>query len=153
MEKSLNFLFQYHFNVHFLKRKINLHRYNMCKLFFTTLFVFVGMTSFKAQTTVDKPIFKIQSLGSKYSEAQMKSALLGAEWCGLINPTENYTLTFDDGSIVEMLSEQNLISNSIQVDPSCVREANFKETATYGISPNGYVLRMMSKNASVKSIN
>jgi len=125
----------------------------MSKLFFTTLFVFVGMTSFKAQTTVDKPIFKIQSLGTKYSESQMKTALLGAEWCGLINPTENYTLIFDDGSVVEMLSGANLISNSIQIDPSCVREADFKETATYGISPNGYILRMLSKSASVKSIN
>lgn len=125
----------------------------MCKLFFTTLFVFVGMTSFKAQTTVDKPIFNIKSLGSKYSEDQMKSALLGAEWCGLINPMENYTLTFDDGSVVEMLSQKNLVSNSIQLDPTCVREADFKEAAVYGISPNGYILRMMSKSASVKSIN
>lgn len=125
----------------------------MCKLFFTTLFVFVGMTSFKAQTTVDKPVFNIKSLGTKYSEVQMKSALLGAEWCGLINPTENYILTFDDGSVVEMLSQKNLVSNSVQLDPSCVREADFKESAVYGISPNGYILRMMSKSASVKSIN
>jgi hypothetical protein len=125
----------------------------MNKSLFTIAMLFVGITYSLAQSTVDKPIFKIHSLGKKYSEAQMKSALLGAEWCGLINPTENYTLTFDDGSIVEMLSEQNLILNSIQIDPSCFREADFNETAIYGISPNGYILRMMSTNPSIKSKN
>lgn len=125
----------------------------MNKIILAITLLFIGITTSYSQSTQNVVVFKIITLGNQYNESVLKEAMLNADWCGMINPDNEYTLTFDDGSVVEMLSEKNLKKNMIQIDPSCVREVDFKETATYGISPNGYILRMMSKSASVKSIN
>lgn len=98
----------------------------------------------------NKPVFKIISIGSQYSASQLETAMLNADWCGMINPETNYIIKFEDGSKLEMLSQKNLLQEEIEIDNSCVRSTDEEETATYKIAENGYIIRLVSKNTHGK---
>lgn len=123
----------------------------MTKLLLTVAILFVGMASSLAQSTENITVFKIKSLGNQYTESALKEAMLNADWCGMINPDNGYTLIFEDGAKVELLSAKDLIDQQINIDGSCVRGLDTDENATYKIASNGYIIRLVSKNNSLKT--
>lgn len=61
-------------------------------------------------------------------------------------------MVFDDGSKVEVEHYSQLRSKNIYVDENCVRELDSIDKAEYSISPEGYVIRFLSKKPT-KSTN
>lgn len=112
-----------------------------------TLFVL----SFNSLGQVQNPkVFNVKSVGSQYSMDEIETAMLKADWCGMINPNSSYEINFEDGSLVEMLSKNILDAKNIVVDFECVRSADETDKATYKIAENGYIIRLVSKDTNSK---
>lgn len=60
-------------------------------------------------------------------------------------------MVFDDGSKVKVGHYSQLRSEQIYVDENCVRAADATENAQYSISPEGYVIRFLSKKPTKSS--
>ena len=95
-----------------------------------------------AQFSFGQKIFSVEEVGSKYTQNQILYALEDANWCGYVNPTESYLIKFDDGSTVRISSFQEIDTEGVSFDSSCVREKNIQErdTTVWSISSNN-VLR------------
>lgn len=107
--------------------------------------------SFNSLGQVQNPkVFNVKSVGSQYSMDEIETAMLKADWCGMINPNSSYEINFEDGSLVEMLSKNILDAKNIVVDFECVRSADETDKATYKIAENGYIIRLVSKDTNSK---
>jgi hypothetical protein len=97
------------------------------------------------------PVF-IQK-GTKYTESQIINAFSIADFCGYINPTVDYTLNFDDGTIVQLYSEKTRLLKSIPTDKTCVRSEDvFEDTSVWSIN-SGVLIRNIKSGSLVKTIS
>jgi hypothetical protein len=104
-----------------------------------------------AQEVHQKGVFNILEIGSKYSSELLINSLTNADWCGMVNPKESYIMVFDDGSKVKVGHYNQLKSDQIYIDENCVRETDVIDNAQYSISPEGYVIRFLSKKPTKSS--
>lgn len=114
------------------------------KIFTTLLFVLTLGVSFAQQNT-----FQITQKGSAYSEQELKDAMNSANWCGYYYEDQRHLLNFDDGSVVELLSYRELISNKSMIDPSCVEGYQSEDKATY-ILKDGAIVRTAMKPLKIR---
>lgn len=92
--------------------------------------------------------FTITNLGTVYTSNQLTSAVEKADWCGYFHQTLRYTIIFEDGAIVELLSKKEL-TGSEKLNDACFQNENTKDNGIYKIHESGILIRMMSaKNTS-----
>jgi len=90
--------------------------------------------------------FEVVKTGNKYSLEVLNSAFLNAKFCGRINPSVSYTIKFEDGAEVKILSARESI---ISEKSECVREMDLDESSyTWSISGNGTLLKLHSVKPS-----
>ncbi len=84
--------------------------------------------------------YDVLKTGNKYSLDILNSAFSKANFCGRINPTTSYTIKFDDGAEVKILSASESI---ISEKSECVRAKDLDESAyMWSISANGTLLKL-----------
>lgn len=96
-----------------------------------------------------KEIAFIKNLGKKYSEVQLKEALEKADWCGYFHENSRYTITFDDGATVDLLSKKEL-NGSLKLSDTCFQKENTKDNGIYKIHESGVLIRMLSARNTSK---
>ena len=84
--------------------------------------------------------FTIKNVGSKYSKKFLSKSISNAEWCGFYFQNEAHQIKFDDGSIVEFTSAQELGT----IDSECVSE-EFIDDRVYSLHKSGRVLIQAKK--------
>ncbi len=111
-------------------------------LFFVVLFYLPlqGQSSF----------FVVTKIGTKYTEAQLKESVEKADWCGYFHESSRYTITFDDGATVELLSKKE-ISSSEKLNDACFQNENIKDNGIYKIHESGALVRMLSARNTSKN--
>jgi hypothetical protein len=117
-------------------------------------FLLATNTYFGQKNTIVKnqKHFEIINIGSKYAKNQIDSAMEKADWCGYYHKTLNYKVTFDDGTIVELLSFDELKSlKSTELSDECYQTQYFEDTAIYSIQVTGLISRQVKKNTNIKS--
>lgn len=85
--------------------------------------------------------FKIQILGSVYTNEQVLKAFESADLCGMINPDLDYSISFDDGTVVTILS-----AKSISTDENCVRKSNLTDSSIWFIKEGILIKSVQSSN-------
>lgn len=94
-----------------------------------------------------KPVYEIQKIGDKYTQTEVETAFENSNFCGLVNPNQDYTILFDDGAEVVIFSA--LLAKGFE--SSCIRENNANEnTITWSIK-SGVLMRPMSTTYNKKS--
>ena len=114
------------------------------------LLSFVTIFMFSQSYYGQKNIAYINKLGSKYSANEIIEAINKADWCGYFHETSRYTLTFEDGATVELLSKKELSVEVIQND-SCFQNENTRDNGIYKIHENGILIRMLSARNTSKN--
>lgn len=126
----------------------------MKKITFSVLMFLAASTLIFSQNNQSQnEKFKIVKVGKTYSQEQLSKAVSQADWCGYFHKSENYTLTFDDGAVVELLSFALLANKGIVLEGSCVQQEANTDNSIYGIHASGYVTKQVPKNSHVKSIS
>ena len=93
--------------------------------------------------------YEVVKTGNKYSLDILNSAFSKAIFCGRINPSASYTIKFDDGAEVKILSA---VESDISEKSECVRLNDVDESGiTWSISANGILLKQNSVKPSKKS--
>lgn len=115
------------------------------RLFFSFLFVFSIIYSVKSQ----KNFCTIKVVGNKYSESEILKAVSKADWCGYFHESSRYTLTFEDGSTIELFSKQEL--SELGIDESCFQNENTIDNGVYKIHESGILIRMISARNTSKN--
>ena len=85
--------------------------------------------------------YKIENSGSQYSSTQIADAFKNSNFCGMINPSVDYTITFDDGTVVTILS-----SNKIEINNECVRQNDLTDTSIWYIKEGILIKAAQSAN-------
>ncbi|MEY4603011.1 MAG: hypothetical protein RIT43_303 [Bacteroidota bacterium] len=114
----------------------------MIQKFLVTLNIFLFFQAL-SQEVHDKKVFELQNSGKKYSSDLILKSLTDADWCGMINPSEAYYITFDDGAVVKINSMVFLRNQMVFIPEGCVREIDLKDDAVYRINTDGYILRLV----------
>lgn len=97
-----------------------------------------------------KEIAVVKKLGTKYSEIKILEAVKKADWCGYFHETSGYTITFDDGATVELLSKKEIIS-SVKLNDTCFQNENTQDNGIYKIHESGILIRMLSARNTSKN--
>jgi hypothetical protein len=106
-------------------------------------FLMIGTINALAQ----KPVYQINKIGEKYSQSDIEAAFENSNFCGLINPDQDYTILFDDGTEVVIFSAP--LAKGF--DSTCVRENNSKENDIVWSIKSGVLMRPMSATYNKKS--
>ena len=93
---------------------------------------------------------EIQS-GSKYAIEEIQLAVQNANWCGYYHETSNFQLKFDDGAVVLLKNKAQVLSNGIEIDPSCFQKELINSNNVYVISSEGWLL-VPKRSQSFKSL-
>lgn len=106
-------------------------------------FLMIGTISALAQ----RPVYQINKIGEKYSQSDIEMAFENSNFCGLINPDQDYTILFDDGTEVVIFSA--LLAKGFE--SSCIRENNVNENDIVWSIKSGVLIRPMSATYNKKS--
>lgn len=93
----------------------------------------------------------IVKTGKTYDSEQIKTAVEKADWCGFIHKSKNYTLLFDDGSVVELFSQKNHFAKGITLSEACTQTETTSDNSTYSILPSGTIARKVQKDKNIKT--
>jgi hypothetical protein len=118
-------------------------------IFLYSVFIYSNIT-FSQKNITKTQNFILINLGKEYSEQQLITAIEKADWCGYYHKTENFKITFDDGSLVELLSYRVLAPLGFIVEPKCIQDEVTTDNSIYGILPSGVISRQVTKNSHVK---
>lgn len=116
------------------------------KLFFTLLFI-VAFYSF----SFSQNLFEIRNVGENYSRESINSAILNADWCGFYYSDRRRVLNFDDGTVVEFLSAEEIQNKGANLDINCYSDFIKNDDKTYLIHSTGRILIKVEKNKSIKT--
>lgn len=127
----------------------------MSKIIFLSIFLaitFVIAGTFKSQSNTNNPfICFVVKTGKTYDSEQLKTAVEKADWCGFVHKSKNYTLLFDDGSVVELLSQKNHFTKGITLSEACTQIETTSDNSTYSILPSGTIARKVQKDKNIKA--
>jgi len=99
-----------------------------------------------------KGICKINTLGNKYNSNELIEAVENADWCGVYHVTENFKLTFDDGSIVLLGNKGELNNTDTHLVEDCFQASLVEDNGIYAIHESGILLRRTFSQTKTKNI-
>mgnify|MGYP006122493779 CR=1 FL=1 len=114
-------------------------------------FFLISIFILLAKFSVSQNKFVIKTVGTKYLTEEINSAISAADWCGFYYTQARRELNFDDGSIVEFLSAEEIESLGIELNSTCYSNSEIKDDKIYFIHPTGRVLIRVEKNKSFKT--
>ena len=101
--------------------------------------------------TENKFMCHVVKVGKTYDAEQLKIAIEKADWCGFIHKTKNYSLMFDDGSIVELYSQKSHFANGITLSDACIQSETTTDNSVYSILSSGTIARKVQKDKNIKT--
>ena len=94
--------------------------------------------------------FEIMSIGKKYSNEEVNTAIFHANFCGYYHKTESVFLKLDDETIIKFKSKTELEGMGISLNETCFEEKKFNlNTETWLIKDS--VLLCEIKRPNTKS--
>lgn len=95
--------------------------------------------------------FEVKNVGTQYSLSQIETAFANANFCGSYFTDKRNILVLNDGSIVELLSKEELNNNGFPIGESCFLNSNeVYYQAQWSITPEGHLLKGMNAYTSEK---
>jgi hypothetical protein len=99
-----------------------------------------GVPNQKITDLVD--YFVIVKTGTKYSAEFLQSALLKANFCGSFYENKRNEIIFDDGSVIQLKSNTELLSEGRSLNQNCVMADSVEYNSyVWSISAEGYILK------------
>lgn len=96
--------------------------------------------TFAVPTTID--YFIIVKTGSKYTQEFLQASLRKANFCGSFYQNKRNEIVFDDGSVIQLKSKTEFVSEGGSLGVSCVMEdADHYNFFSWSISEEGYILK------------
>ena len=90
--------------------------------------------------------FEVVKTGTKYTSEFLNTSFVKAIFCGRINPSQSYTIKFDDGAEVKVFSAAE---STISEKSDCVRSKDLDESEIiWSITANGTLLKQHSTKPS-----
>lgn len=114
----------------------------MKKLLLTSTMMFMVLCAFSQNS------FEIIKIGTTYTTDQITTALVSADLCGSYFQTKRNTLEFNDGTIVELKSKNEIDNLGLSYPFSCFIEDNvhyFK--AIWSINDVGMIMKGFDNSA------
>ena len=95
--------------------------------------------------------FQIFSIGNKYSNEEVNTALLKADFCGYYHKTESIFLRLDDETIIKFKSKAELENTSISINESCFELKKFNlDIETWLIKDSVLLCELKRLNSKTK---
>ena len=94
----------------------------------------------------------VKSIGSKYNKLQLIQSVENADWCGVYHVTENFKLTFEDGSIVLLGNKEELNNTNTHIGEDCFQTSVVVDRGVYAIHESGVLLRRTFSQSKTKNI-
>ena len=116
----------------------------MTRIYIFSLFLLFSYNSIGQET------FTIKNIGSEYSESQIIEAMSSAEWCGYYFSDSKRVLNFNDGTVVELKSAEELTSSDIDFDASCISSSSYTDNNAYSIHSSGRIVITIDKKSELK---
>jgi hypothetical protein len=90
--------------------------------------------------------YTVSQIGDRYSEDQISDAMNQVDWCGYYFQDEVHQINFDDGSIVEFKSADQIAD----LEPTCISEVH-EDMKTYSIHNSGRIIIKVPKTGTAKT--
>ena len=107
------------------------------KILLSILFIAICSIASYGQTN-----FEIKQLGNQYTAEQITQTFASADFCGAFFVSKRNTIQLNDGAIVELKSQNEMISLGTALPLGCViTDDVVYHTATWSISPEGRLMK------------
>lgn len=102
------------------------------------IFLFLGL-----HTTYAQSFFEIKALGNKYAPNEITAAFESADFCGSFYLTKRNKIVLDDGTIVELKFQQELIDAGVNsFSTTCfMNDTEVYFEAIWSIDPSGRLMK------------
>ena len=95
--------------------------------------------------------FEVKNVGTQYTLNQIETAFANENFCGSYFTDKRNVLVLNDGSVVELLSKEELINVGILLGESCfLNSSEVFYQAQWNITPDGHLLKGMNAYSSEK---
>ncbi|MFT6504034.1 MAG: hypothetical protein ACJASQ_004174 [Crocinitomicaceae bacterium] len=91
--------------------------------------------------TFSQSTYEIKTAGQNYTLAQVQTAIESANFCGYYYSDERHLLLFDDGTEVELKSNDELLIEGVTLGNTCVTADRKENPVVWAIAANGTILR------------
>ena len=108
-------------------------------------FLICSINNLNAQT------FTVKEVGTSYTDSQISNAMENGDWCGFYYMNSKRVLNFDDGSIVELSSGQDLLLSDSNFDQSCFSAEDGIDDKMYSVHSSGRIAMKVNKSSSLKT--
>lgn len=96
-------------------------------------------------------VFHIKSIGSQYSQEQIINAFNQADFCGCFFSSERNLISLMDGSVVELLTREELENEGVILPDRCFLPDNTTLLeASWSITQEGHLMKVMNTYTSEK---
>ena len=104
-------------------------------------------------TTFSQSAYQVKTSGQNYSLPQIQTAIESADFCGYYYTDERHLLVFDDGTEVELKSNDELLIEGVTLANSCVTSDRKENPVVWAIGGNGKILRSGSSTGKLSNSN
>ena len=94
-----------------------------------------------AGTTFAQSTYEVTAAGQNYTLAQIQAAIESADFCGYYYSDERHLLLFDDGTEVELKSNDELLIEGVTLANACVTADRKENPVVWAIGANGTISR------------
>lgn len=91
--------------------------------------------------TFSQSTYEVTTAGQNYTLSQVQIAIESANFCGYFYSDERHLLLFDDGTEVELKSNDELLIEGVALDSTCLTADKKENPVVWGIASNGTILR------------
>lgn len=89
------------------------------------LFIFIATNC--GLSLYSQNFYTIEKVGTKYSKDQLEEAINKADWCGYFYVSKRRKLRFDDGSVIELYSFNELSNKNICKNKTITNSMEFED--------------------------
>ena len=97
--------------------------------------------------------YEITTIGQVYSVEQIENAIESEDFCGTYYNDERHLLVFDDGTEVELKSNDELALEGINLSSECYTTDRKQFQVVWAIGANGTILKGSPKSGKVAGSN
>ena len=97
--------------------------------------------------------FEVKTVGQTYTISQINNAIQSADFCGYYYNDERHLLLFDDGTEVELKSDDELQLDGVNLSSSCVTTDRKENPVVWSINSNGTILRGATSQNKEQRLN
>lgn len=103
--------------------------------------------------TFSQLTYEVKNPGQNYTLAQVQTAIESTDFCGYFYTDERHLLLFDDGTEVELKSNDELLIEGIVLDITCVTTDRKENPVVWAIGANDNILKGGPETGRIKGSN